>query len=99
MEALRYLLVGEMYNQKTALSAASRNNETAVSGLYIHVQLLVLVWVHKRTPLNIRQVSLLLKRKRLYFLMDCLSVHASVLFSASGNVSNKLQLSGLHQLS
>ncbi len=34
-----------------------------------------------------------------YGLTDCLSAHASPLFSASADVSNELQCSGLHRLS
>ncbi len=59
----------------------------------------VLVWEHARTPLNIQRVSRLLNKHLLYFLTDCLSAHAPPLFSASGDVSNELQLSGLHWLS
>ncbi len=41
----------------------------------------------------------LLKEHLLSFLTDCLSAHAPLLFSVCGDVSNELQLSGLHRSS
>ncbi len=58
------------YNLKTALSAASGNEKTAICGLHAVVSFHVLVSVHERTPLNILQVSHLLKRAFIVFLMD-----------------------------
>ncbi len=49
--------------------------------------------------INMRQVTHLLNERLLYFWTDCLSAHTHLSFSASGDVSNELQLSELRRLS
>ncbi len=63
--------VEQLLTQNRLFQQLHEIKKTAVSGLLAAVQLCVLVSVHERTPLDIRQLSRLLNQA--LFLTDCRS--------------------------